>query len=334
MAQCSSYHDHPPRCEHCPEAKFTSLAMLSTHYFSKRHLARVRKKQQSHNQDQAPQTDTEDQVIQSGPTPPTEEVPPISAANNGSSHDVIKENIAAASENIPTTQGQPEARPGKNATQRKRKQERDRKKVRARLEKRCKSSQGFMDQSVEGQVETKEDEATVSTSNELLEDAQRTSPMEDDDRSTTKGDIKAPLAHTNSSSPPVTGSDIVASPTVGVLPSTSNTTLPQQLQQQHWHCSICGSCWRQEKAWMGHLLSAQHLRHTLATMQKIAPDTRPYGRVDVMASTDPFGWGTGAGVVEEEEEDSDEGDSDDDNGSNVEGKALENDEDDDMDMSD
>ena len=60
------------------------------------------------------------------------------------------------------------------------------------------------------------------------------------------------------------------------------------------------------------MVSAQHLRHTLATMQQIAPDIRPYGRVDVMASMDPFGWGTGAGVVEEEEEEEEEEDEEED----------------------
>lgn len=314
--------------------------MLSTHHVSKRHLARVREKEQSLDQekdrDQALNSDTEEQMIRSGPTPPTQEVSSISAVNNSSSHDVIKEDIAAASENNPITQVQPAARPGKNATQRKRRQERDRKKARARLEKRSKSGHDVMDQSIKGQAETKEkeDEATVSTSNGLLEDAQRPSLMDDDDLSIPKGGIVTPLALTNWSSPPIIGSNVAASSTIGVLPLTSNTALDQQLQQQHWHCSICSSRWRQEKAWRGHLLSAQHLRHTLVTMQQIAPDIRPYGRVDVMASMDPFGWGTDAGVVEEEEEDSDEGDSDDDNGNNVEGKTLENDEDDDMDMSD
>ncbi|KAG0316617.1 hypothetical protein BGZ97_006582 [Linnemannia gamsii] len=333
--------------------------MLSTHYLSKRHLARVRRKEQSHNreqeqdldldqdQEQAPNTDTEERVTQLEPTSPTQEVLHSSATDNGSSHDVIKEYTAPTSENNSTTQDQPAAGPRKNASQRKRKQERDRKKARARLEKRSKSGHSVMSQSVKGHVETKEereDEATVSTSNGLLEDAQHHSPMDDaqhhspmddDELLRAQCDINAQLAHTSSSSPLVAGSNIAASSTE-VHPSTSNAALPQPHQQQHWHCSICGSNWRKEKAWRGHLLSAQHLRHTLATMQQIAPDIRPYGRVDVMASMDPFGWGTGAGVVEEEEEEDSDEDGGDDNDSNVEGKAavVGNEDDDDMDMSD
>ncbi|KAF9169184.1 hypothetical protein BGX20_010690 [Mortierella sp. AD010] len=70
-----------------------------------------------------------------------------------------------------------------------------------------------------------------------------------------------------------------------------------------WHCSICGERWKQEKAWHGHLLSAQHMRRTLRMMRQITPPIMPYGRNDVQASKDSFGWGTGLGMVEEEDDD-------------------------------
>ncbi|KAF8945087.1 hypothetical protein BGZ47_003272 [Haplosporangium gracile] len=332
------------------------MAMLSTHCLSRRHLARVQKQRQiqDQEQDQAQNTSTKEQATQPGAISSLQ-ISPISVAANSPSHDIVMEDAVAASESNPITQKQP-ARTGKSATQRKRKQERDRKKARAQSEKRWKPGHGIVSQRVQGQEEMKEDdEPTVSTSNEMLEDKHHDGHKDNDEVSTAPSDIAAQLAQIDFSSPLVAGSDIAAFITESA-PSMSKTTClqqqPQQLQEQNWHCSICDSSWRQEKAWKGHLLSAQHLRHTLATMQQTAPNIQPYGRVDVMASMDPFGWGTGAGVVEVEEEEEeepeeevDEENSYDDNSnnnsnnnnnnnnSNVEGKAVD-DEGDDMDMGD
>ncbi|KAG0289260.1 hypothetical protein BGZ98_003915, partial [Dissophora globulifera] len=74
----------------------------------------------------------------------------------------------------------------------------------------------------------------------------------------------------------------------------------------HWHCTICGSSWHRERAWRGHLTSAQHLRRVMRTMRKTAPPLAPYGRKDVLAAMDPFGWGTSEGAEEEEEEEEEE----------------------------
>ncbi|KAK3810386.1 MAG: hypothetical protein J3Q66DRAFT_391483 [Benniella sp.] len=66
-------------------------------------------------------------------------------------------------------------------------------------------------------------------------------------------------------------------------------------------CSICGSSWKTMKCWQGHLLSAQHSRHMLRTMRLTAPLIPPCGKMSVLASMDPFGWGAGTGVMETDE---------------------------------
>lgn len=318
------------------------MAMLSTHYLSRRHLARVRKQEQIHGQgqDQTQSVDTQKQTTQSGAIISQEDAA-ISIAASSPSHDFTMKDDVTASESSPITQQHP-TRTGKTSIQRKRKQERDRKKARAHSEKQLKPGHGVISQRAQSQEEMEEgDEATTSISKEMLEDEHHDGHKDDEKASIAPSDPAAQLTQRDVLSPPVPGGDHAASITVAT-PSMSNTShlqhlQPQQPQQQRWHCSICGSRWRQERAWKGHLVSAQHLRHTLATMQQIAPDIQPYGRVDVMASMDPFGWGTGAGVVEEEEEESededDEGDGDEDDSNNVEVKA-EDDDGDDMEMSD
>lgn len=66
-------------------------------------------------------------------------------------------------------------------------------------------------------------------------------------------------------------------------------------------CSICGSSWKTMKCWQGHLLSAQHSRRMLRTMRLTAPLIPPCGKTSVLASMDPFGWGAGTGVMETDE---------------------------------
>ncbi|KAH7028537.1 hypothetical protein BKA57DRAFT_231175 [Linnemannia elongata] len=329
---------NPPKCAYCPEARFNSMIMLSTHYLSRRHLARARKQEQTHGQgqDQAQNADTDEHTTQSG-TISSLQGTAISVAASSPSHDVSMEDAVAASESNLATQEHP-TRTKKTAIQRKRRQERDRKKARAHCEKQSKRGHSVVSQRAQGQEEMKDDfDAIMSTSNDMLEDKHRNSHKDDEKVSTAPSDSSAQLALRDTSGPLVSGGDIAASIALAT-PSISNASYlrqQQQPQRQRRYCSICSSSWRQERAWKGHLLSAQHLRHTLATMQQIAPDIQPYGRVDVIASMDPFGWGTGAGVVEEEEEsdDEEEGDGNDDASNNVEGKAGDDDGDD-MEMSD
>lgn len=91
---------------------------------------------------------------------------------------------------------------------------------------------------------------------------------------------------------------------VGDTPVTSSKKEPAL--QLYWNCSLCGSVWKQEKAWAGHLTSGQHMRRILKTMQQAVPELAPFDRLDALSSNDPFGWGTGASVVEEEESEDDE----------------------------
>jgi len=92
--------------------------------------------------------------------------------------------------------------------------------------------------------------------------------------------------------------------TVDDTPATSSKIEPTS--QLFWSCSLCGSVWKQEKAWVGHLTSGQHMRRVLKTMQQVVPELAPFHRLDALSSDDPFGWGTGAGVVEEEDSEDDE----------------------------
>ncbi|KAG0364382.1 hypothetical protein BGX24_004630, partial [Mortierella sp. AD032] len=121
----------PPTCAQCPEAKFTSMAMLSAHYLSKRHLARVRRQEQRQGQDQ----DIEKQKIPPKRTPPTLDTPAIIADNNPS-RDITMEDVSSRIK--PDNQEQ-SSKAGRTAIQRKRKQERDHKKARARLAKQLDS---------------------------------------------------------------------------------------------------------------------------------------------------------------------------------------------------
>ncbi|KAF9387381.1 hypothetical protein CPB97_002582 [Podila verticillata] len=91
---------------------------------------------------------------------------------------------------------------------------------------------------------------------------------------------------------------------VGDTAATSSKKEP--VFQLFWNCSLCGSVWKQEKAWVGHLTSGQHMRRVLKTMQQVVPELAPFDRLDALSSNDPFGWGTGAGVVEEEDSEDDE----------------------------
>jgi hypothetical protein len=86
--------------------------------------------------------------------------------------------------------------------------------------------------------------------------------------------------------------------------STADHQLETELRSQSrtpWICSICGSRWKQEKSWQGHLLSAQHSRRVSRALSSTIPAILPYDRKDILDSMDPFGWGAGPGVVEADE---------------------------------
>ncbi|KAG0029450.1 hypothetical protein BGZ81_003792 [Podila clonocystis] len=132
--------------------------------------------------------------------------------------------------------------------------------------------------------------------------------------------------------------NFMADTTTSAKPLTSNnsaastSTKNEPISQLFWNCSLCGSVWKQEKAWVGHLTSGQHMRRVLKTVRQTGPEIVPFDRLDILSANDPFGWGTGAGVVEEEDSEDDEAITEDDRQTNrVEEGTLEND-DDDMDL--
>lgn len=117
--------------------------------------------------------------------------------------------------------------------------------------------------------------------------------------------------------------------------STSNnsatSTKNEPISQLFWNCSLCGSVWKQEKAWVGHLTSGQHMRRVLKTVQQTSPEITPFDRLDILSANDPFGWGTSTSVVEEEDSEDDEAIMEVDRQTNRDEDILEND-DDNMDL--
>ncbi|KAF9352423.1 hypothetical protein BGX34_012163 [Mortierella sp. NVP85] len=106
--------------------------------------------------------------------------------------------------------------------------------------------------------------------------------------------------------PTLTTSGIPSTSTINEHTSTTtkNSEVKETVDAQSRStrlCSICGSSWKTMKCWEGHLLSAQHSRHLLRTMQLTAPPIPPCGKTSVLASMDPFGWGAGTGVIETDE---------------------------------
>ncbi|KAG0096864.1 hypothetical protein BGZ93_003876 [Podila epicladia] len=88
--------------------------------------------------------------------------------------------------------------------------------------------------------------------------------------------------------------------------NSATSTKNEPISQWFWNCSLCGSVWKQEKAWVGHLTSGQHTRRVLKAVQQTSPEITPFNRQDILSANDPFGWGTSAGVVEEEDSENDE----------------------------
>ncbi|KAG0033093.1 hypothetical protein BGZ82_006247 [Podila clonocystis] len=130
--------------------------------------------------------------------------------------------------------------------------------------------------------------------------------------------------------------NFMADSTTSAKPLTSNNSATssknEPISQLFWNCSLCGSVWKQEKAWVGHLTSGQHMRRVLKTVRQTGPEIVPFDSLDILSANDPFGWGTGAGVVEEEDSEDDEAITEDDRQTNRDEEGtLEND-DDDMDL--
>ncbi|KAF8924873.1 hypothetical protein BGZ58_001349 [Dissophora ornata] len=174
----------------------------------------------------------------------------------------------------------------KSAKQRRRKVERDRKKARALTEKEL--AQDHCMPSAPGGIREDEGPSNASALEADRDDGIAEAHITlDQDESVLAAETDHGIA-----------GSFLDDTTLGSV--TNNST------QGHWYCSVCRSSWKRKVAWQGHLVSAQHLRHVVRVMQQLAPPIAPYGKKDVLAAMDPFGWGTGTGVVEEEEEEDEE----------------------------
>ncbi|KAF9981104.1 hypothetical protein BGZ75_007623 [Mortierella antarctica] len=264
----------PPVCAYCPAKRFTSMAMLSTHWRSKFHLAQVQKQEGTQPATKAHAVSVEPQ-----------------ADNPSTQQDVVMRNPDDAEKNSTDTftagsSNGSDAGADKAASP-------------------C-SEHGTAEPSVKVVVDNghldniatpQNDPSDVGTTSSQLVELQMNHPVE----SEASGSLVTPTAATT---------------------REENITLSQTMQHKQWRCTLCKTVWKRQKAWQGHLLSAQHMRHLLRAMQEITPSVRPTGKLDVMASMDPFGWGTGVGAVEEEEEDDEEEEGEDQNRDMVESGAT------------
>ncbi|KAG0010594.1 hypothetical protein BGZ80_001355 [Entomortierella chlamydospora] len=207
----------------------------------------------------------------------------------------------------------------KSSKQRKRKAERDRKKARIRLEKSSISNaqvipdkassvtteglrtqeSGLLDQGNDIIPPTDMSDLGVSSQNKGLPSGAKTKRRRPKKRR--PGISVEPL---NLDSSNLSDDTQLTTEAQAIMkPMSHERTSVGGVSHTRWHCSICGERWKREKAWHGHLLSAQHMRRALQMMRQITPPIMPYGRNDVQASKDSFGWGTGLGMVEEEDDD-------------------------------
>ncbi|KAF9915619.1 hypothetical protein BX616_005710, partial [Lobosporangium transversale] len=252
--------ENPPKCPTCPNARFTSIAMLTTHLSSKKHLARVK---QLHK----------DQTSVSTVDPSNKFSKPTSA-------------LLKPEKNNPIEEVEVSRRQG--AKQRRRQLERAIKKARSRKQRLADSGDAGLKMNW--------------ISNEKTQDKNKNDRPS---KQTSITHISAPrlLNQTDISIAAASQTQSSCTKNAGqrAMPSTLLNETSINATQAHWYCSVCGSRWNRWKAWLGHLLSAQHLRHVLRTMKQVALPIAPYRRIDVAASKDVFGWGTGAGIVEEEE---------------------------------
>ncbi|KAF9930883.1 hypothetical protein BGZ67_005575 [Mortierella alpina] len=314
----------PPVCAYCPAKRFTSMAMLSTHWRSKFHLAQVQKQEgtlpatKAHAVSVEPQADnpsTQQDVVMRNPDDAGKNSTDTFTAGSSNGSDAGADKAASPCSEHGTAvknavAGQCKLTGKQTTKQRKRKLERDRKRTRARMDLLSKITNLPRSEVEEPSVKVvvdnghldniatpQNDPSDVGTTSSQLVELQMNHPVE----SEASGSLVTPTAATT---------------------REENITLSQTMQHKQWRCSLCKTVWKRQKAWQGHLLSAQHMRHLLRAMQEITPSVRPTGKLDVMASMDPFGWGTGVGAVEEEEEDDEEEEGEDQNRDMVESGAT------------
>ncbi|KAF9560694.1 hypothetical protein EC968_006072 [Mortierella alpina] len=274
------------------------MAMLSSHMRSKSHLAQLHKLEDSQPpakthavsaEPQAHSLSQQDVVMKDPDDPGTD---PVNAHTVGVSTapDARAGRAASPCSGQGTTvknavAGQSELIGRQTAKQRKRKMERDRKRTRGRMDlSRKNTSPPRLE--IEGSLEE------VPGSNGLLHESEIKHPVEGE----ALGSLAGPSA---------------------TMSGKENSELPQTTQHEHWSCTLCKTVWTRQKAWQGHLLSAQHMRRLLRTMHDLTPPIRPTGTLDVLASMDPFGWGTGVGFVEEEEEEEEDDEEEEEEGDGV-----------------
>ncbi|KAI1307351.1 hypothetical protein EDD11_004498 [Mortierella claussenii] len=283
--------------------------MLTTHLLSRKHLARV-KSQAASLPDSTKRQRLE---LSLGSLPiPTEANDSVFKTKLGTTMDCATEDnpdgLESTSEGPPQYKsGQaPSGLPTQTAKQRRRKVERSRKKARARL---CAVlGTGETHDTTQDRVATNSC-LVASTGVEAEEKIEDVTSITSSDYTEDLTSNSAPLAASVSQDiHHAPGSDAIPSP--HGVPSVSESTQVQVASPTgsifRWHCSVCGSNWSRAKAWHGHLLSSQHLRRIERIMHKDVSPTVPYGRRDVLASSNPFGWGTCVGLVEEDEEEEEE----------------------------
>ncbi|KAF9354999.1 hypothetical protein BGX26_007087 [Mortierella sp. AD094] len=359
--------ENPPICPNCPNVRLTSMAMLSSHLLSKKHLARAKKQAeqnqaqptpcssiaqplqqsfQSSTKNQAYESALEERTVSSaqdevvgdtavtninscvghqgangrvngGETSSDMDVDPIADKKDP---EISNDGNPAPQQNLSRGQGLGETGK-KSSKQRKRKAERDRKKARTRLEKSSISDARMILEkayhiSIEGS-QTQEPELLgqdndISPPTDMFDSAASTRNKDPPSgtapktkrRRSKKRRLENSVESLNLDSSDLSSSTQLTTKAQAIMnPISYEQASVGGISQPLWHCSICGERWKQEKAWRGHLLSAQHMRRVLQTMRQIMPPIAPYGRSDVQASKDPFGWGTGLGMVEEEEDD-------------------------------
>lgn len=279
------------------------MAMLASHWRSKSHLAQVRKQEglqpptKAHADSVEPQAHNlcahQDVVMSNADDV---EKDPIDVLPAGSLTDSRTEGVASPCSEHGTVVTDPapdlvQRTEQQTAKQRKRKVERDRKKTRARMNLLSNNAGRLEVEGSSGEVPVDGDhlkDLSTQRSGPLYGDTSG-QPVEPEMNKTEKGGDTGSLATPSDAR---TGEEKIA--------------LPQTTPHKHWNCTLCKTVWNRQKAWQGHLLSAQHMRHLLRAMHEIAPSIRPTGRLEAMASMDSFGWGTGVGAIEEEEEEDEE----------------------------
>ncbi|KAF9952477.1 hypothetical protein BGZ72_006189 [Mortierella alpina] len=280
--------------------------MLSTHWRSKVHLAQVQKQEGSgrptkaHTASVDPGNDTPSTQQDVAMTDAEDvEMDPIDTLTLGSVNATDSRAEEAAPPCVENGTAVKSANSSecrligqRTAKQRKRKMERDRKRARAQMDFSSKNA-SLPHMGVKGSCEE------ISFDKGHLKDI--ATPQSDP-----LGATGSQLVESEMNVPRASGATGSLGTRSAAKSEAGNTALPQATPHRHWTCTLCKTVWKRQKAWQGHLLSAQHMRHLSRTMHEITPPVRPTARLDVMASKETFAWGTGVGLEEEEEEDEEE----------------------------